>query len=70
MKNKNGSTIVEAAMVFPLAILLIAGIINVALTIHSEVAEDSRVHMSKVLSSENFEGLDLCFIMRGKQIFQ
>jgi len=68
MKSKRGSTIVEAAMIFPVAILLVAGIIHVSLTMYAEVSEDSSAHIARVLSGENFEGADLCLILRGKQI--
>ena len=68
MKTKSGSTFVEAAMIFPLVILLLAGIINVSLLIYNQVAADSRSHKDAVLSDKNVAGADIGIIMRGKWI--
>lgn len=70
MKRKTGSTFVEAAMIFPLVILLIAGIISVSLSMHTEVVNDSHAHKDAVLSEKNVAGADIGFIMRAKWIVQ
>lgn len=70
MKRKTGSTIVEAAMIFPLVILLIAGIISVSLAMYTEVADDSRAHKEAVLSDENVAGASIGSLMRGKWMLQ
>lgn len=70
MKGKRGSTFVEASMIFPLVVLLIAGLISVSLTMHSEVMEDSEGHREELLSDKNAAGADIEFLMRGKWILK
>ena len=70
MKNKTGSTFVEAAMIFPLVILLIAGIISVSLSMYTEVVEDSCAHKDAVLSDQNVAGSNISLLMRGKWILK
>jgi hypothetical protein len=70
MKNKTGSTFVEAAMIFPLVILLVAGIISVSLSMYVDVVEDSQMHKDAALSDQNLAGFDIGILMRGKWILQ
>ena len=70
MKNKTGSTLVEAAMIFPLVILLLAGIIHVSLFMYEDVVKDSRRHRDEALSDQSLAGADMGTIMRGKWVLE
>ena len=70
MRSKSGSTFVEAAMIFPVLILIIAGMISGALTMYEEVKGDSLLHRSAVLSQINVAGADICLIMRAEWVLK
>lgn len=70
MRQKAGSTFVEAAMIFPLVILLVVGIINVSLSMYEDVAEDSQRHQDAALSEQSLVGTDMGNLMRGKWILR
>lgn len=65
ISDPEGSTAVEAAMVFPLVVLIIAGVIGLSLGVLEETREDALRHRTearealdpRILSTEN--------IMRG-----
>ncbi len=66
IRSKRGSTIVEAAWIYPMVVLLLAGFIRHAIFLHEEVRNDSQRHQDEMLSATNPAGLDLCMLMRGK----
>lgn len=70
MKQKNGSTFIEAAMIFPLVILLVCGMINISLEMYRDVVEDIQKHKEAVQSEESAAGIGIGNLMRGKWILQ
>ena len=62
ISDRRGSTVVEAALIFPLVVLIIAGVIGLSLQILEETKTDALRHREealdpRILSTEN--------IMRG-----
>jgi Flp pilus assembly protein TadG len=70
MRSKSGSSIVEASILFPLLILVVAGMITCALAIFQEVKHDSQLHAAAVESSSVVSLPDIRLIMRGIWILQ
>ncbi len=66
IRSKRGSAIVEAAWIYPMVVLLLAGFIRYALFLHEEVRKDSLRHQEEMLSTNDPAGLDICMLMRGK----
>ncbi len=61
MNGKSGSAMVEAALVFPLVILITAGFIRIAVGMHEHVASDSASHRSAVcgeIGKDRFDAVD------------
>lgn len=57
----------EAAIIFPILILVVAGMISCALTLFEEVKNDSQLHTTAV---ESVSFADIRLIMRGIWILQ
>lgn len=56
----------EAALIYPLVILMLAGMIRHALFLYAEVQRDCQIHQEELLSTTNPANADICLIMRGK----
>lgn len=70
MKSRNGSATVQAAMIFPVLILIVAGMISIGLSMYEDVKSDSQLHRDEMLSEVNAGGIDISLIMRGKWILK
>ncbi len=66
IRSRQGSAAVEAALVYPLVILLLASVIRQSLFLYGEVRDDSLAHRDEILSTFNPAGADVCLLMRGK----
>ncbi len=47
ISKKDGSAMLEAALIFPLLVLMIAGIVNCALYVQSHVRQDAEKHRAE-----------------------
>lgn len=63
LKGSRGSTMVEAAMVFPLIILIVAGVIMTGMRMYGHVREDAAYHRSEAQSITSITAEDF---LRGK----
>lgn len=70
MRSKSGSSIVEASILFPILILIVAGMISCALAIFQEVKQDSQLHAAAVEPFSIASFADIRLIMRGLWILQ
>ena len=59
LKGSRGSTMVEAAMVFPLVIIIVAGVIMTGLRMYGHVRDDAAFHRSEVLSEKKITAEDI-----------
>ena len=70
MNNKRGSATVEAAMIFPLLILLVASMISIAIWMYEDIRVDTQLHRSLAQSDLTIAGADIYLLMRGIWIMQ
>lgn len=68
--SRKGSAAVEAALIYPLVILLLAAVIRQSLVLYGEVRSDALSHQEEIQSISNPAGADICLLMRGKWLTQ
>ena len=66
IRSRKGSATVEAAFIYPMIVLLLAGTIRYALFLYTEVQKDCLLHQEALFSTVNPAGLDICLLMRGE----
>ncbi|MDD3537915.1 MAG: hypothetical protein PHH65_06625 [Eubacteriales bacterium] len=66
IRAKTGSATVEAALIYPLVILLAAGLIRQELVLYEEVQSDCEIHREALISTLEPAGIDVCLLLRGQ----
>ncbi|MCF0151391.1 MAG: pilus assembly protein [Firmicutes bacterium] len=70
MKAKEGSTFVEAAFVFPLVVLITAGLIDLGSGLHCAVKEDSLRHRQQAEEEVQSLAVPTEAILRGRWVLR
>ena len=64
MLSKQGNATVEAALLYPLIVLLLAGGMRMAFSLVSQVQEESREHGLALTQDFSADGSHLCLLLR------
>lgn len=70
MNSKSGSTVIEAALIFPLIVLIAAGLISRGASMYAHVKEDSIDHRNKAIAEAAGLSIPTEAILRGRWVLE